>query len=201
MRSQKALTEYLVQTNVLKTKTIIDAFLKIDRADFMQVEDRAYAYADQAMGIGYEQTISQPTVVAFMLELLAPQKGQTILDIGSGSGWTTALLADCVGAEGGVLGMEIVPELVIFGQHNLQKYNPPQAQIIQTIPGTLGMPDRTFDSILVSAAASSFPEELYSQFTQRLVISVQHSILQVDKRPDGSLSTKEFQGFSFVPLI
>src|SRR3990167_5540697 len=85
-------TEYLIKKRILITSNIIKAFRKVDRADF--VKDKALAYLDIPLEIGDGQTISQPTTVAFMFELLSPRASQTILDIGSGSGWTTALLAE-----------------------------------------------------------------------------------------------------------
>ncbi|KKT86463.1 MAG: Protein-L-isoaspartate O-methyltransferase [Parcubacteria group bacterium GW2011_GWA1_Parcubacteria_45_10] len=80
----------------MKTPLIISAFEKIDRKDFAPKEFELEAYEDYPLPIGFEQTISQPWTVAFMMELLQPQSGEKILDIGSGSGYTTALLAYCV---------------------------------------------------------------------------------------------------------
>src|SRR3989344_1328532 len=89
----KPLIDPLVLSGVLKSRGIIEAFQRVDRADFVPDEFRDSAYVDEPLPIGYGQTISQPWTVAFMLELLAPEGGESILDIGSGSGWQTALLA------------------------------------------------------------------------------------------------------------
>lgn len=88
------------------------AFRKVDRADF--VPDSLLERADQnvPLPIGYGQTISQPSTVSFMLELLDSKPGNEILDIGSGSAWTTALLSAIAGETGSVVGLEIIPELV-----------------------------------------------------------------------------------------
>ncbi len=95
------------------------AFKKIKREDFLLPEDRSKAGIDNALPIGYGQTISQPATVAFMLELLQPRAGDKILDVGSGSGWTTALLAEIVGKRGKVYGVERILELKNFGKQNL----------------------------------------------------------------------------------
>ena len=95
-KSNQELVNYLKEREVLKTKEIINAFLKIDRKDFVKEEYKDQAYFDTPLPTLMGQTISQPYVVAFMLELLQPQKGQKILDIGFGSGWTTSLLAEIV---------------------------------------------------------------------------------------------------------
>ena len=127
--SNLALVEKLISDEALRTPRIIDAFKKIDRADFVEVQYKDEAYGDYPLPIGHEQTISQPSTVAFMLELLQPATGNKVLDVGSGSGWTAALLAQIVGPEGRVFGFELVPELVKFGSENLAKYNFPHAEI------------------------------------------------------------------------
>ena len=80
-------------------------------------------YVNEPLPIGHGQTISQPLTVAFMLELLQPEEGNKILDIGSGSGWQSALLAEIVGEKGKVYAMEVVPELKEYGEKNVSKYN------------------------------------------------------------------------------
>jgi len=124
------LVENLIRQGYLKTPAVIDAFKTINRTDFLPsnlAENRneleKLAEYDQALPIGEGQTISQPAVVAFMLELLNIQKGNNVLDIGSGSGWTTALLAQLVGPKGLVIAIERIPELYEFGRKNVGKYN------------------------------------------------------------------------------
>lgn len=116
------LIEQLISEGALKTKGIISAFRKIKREDFMLPETLAEAEENHPVPIGFGQTISQPFTVAFMLELLQPKEGDKILDIGSGSGWTTALLAEIVGPKGKVYAIERIPELKKFGENNVRKY-------------------------------------------------------------------------------
>jgi protein-L-isoaspartate(D-aspartate) O-methyltransferase len=90
------LLKRLIKKDYLKTPLIIEAFKNINRADFLPENLRGQAGVDAPMPIGFGQTISQPLTVAFMLELLRPEPGDKILDVGAGSGWTSALLARCV---------------------------------------------------------------------------------------------------------
>ena len=92
-----ALIDNLIQEGWLKTPRIIEAFRKIKRVDFLPENIKNLAELNEALPIGYGQTISQPLVVAFMLEQLQPEIGDKILDVGSGSGWTSALLGEIVG--------------------------------------------------------------------------------------------------------
>lgn len=206
--SQNSLTQELVKKAVLKTALIINAFKKTDRADFVLSDFKKEAYRDYPLPIGYNVTISQPTTVAFMLELLEPKKGDKILDIGSGSGWTTELLSQIVGKKGKVFGVEIIPELVEFGRKNLSKYNKKNvfyknAEIILAKKDILGFSEKApFDKILVSAMAKKLPKELVNQLSISgiLVIPIKNSIWRIDKISENEIKEKEFYGFNFVPL-
>jgi len=202
MISNSELVNHLINRDVLKSSNIIDAFSNIDRVDFVNDPTVLDVYADYPLQIGYAQTISQPTTVAMMLEMLSPQKGQKILDIGSGSGWTTALLSFIVGERGSVIGVERVKELVKFGSNNLKKYKFKNSKIIQA-KDELGIVGEKFDRILVSAAAEEFPTELTQQLKVggKLVIPVRSSIYEIRKKESGELEGKEHYGFTFVPLI
>ena len=136
------------------------------------------------------------------MEMLEPKKGDKILDIGSGSGWTTALLSFIAGDSGSVVGIERVEQLVEFGNSNLEKFKFKNAKIIQA-GDKLGIPNEIFDRILVSAAAEIFPYELIKQLkiNGKLVIPVKNSILEITKKEDGMVEEVEHYGFRFVPLI
>jgi len=203
MKNLQELVQHLIKVKALKTLSIISAFEKTDRIGFIFPEHRHLAYEDFPLTIGYGATISQPYTVAFMMELLQPKKGEKILDIGSGSGWTTALLGEMVGNEGKVFGTEIVPELVEFGAKNLEKYKLSWVKIIQADEKKLGLPkEAPFNKILVSATAWKTPQELINQLASpgRLVIPIRNSVWQIDKDEKGEVSLKEFPGFAFVPL-
>ncbi len=137
-----------------------------------------------------------------MLEMLQPQKGDKVLDIGSGSGWTTALLGHIVTQDGSVTGLERIPELVIFAKKNLEKYNLKQVHIEQA-KESLGIKDQKFDRILVSAAANEFPLELVKQLkiNGKLVVPVKNTIYEITKKENEELDIIEHYGFRFVPLV
>ncbi|MFC1771471.1 protein-L-isoaspartate O-methyltransferase [Candidatus Margulisiibacteriota bacterium] len=202
MDGYRELVQYLIETRALKTQRIISAFEAIDRKDFVRAEYLADAYYDGPLPIGCGQTISQPTVVAMMLEWLEPEPGNKILDIGSGSCWTTALLAKCVTKSGQVIGLERIPELVEFGRENLKNHSLAQAD--NRLAGdALGYPGKKFDRIMVSAAAQSLPKELIAQLKTGgiLVVPVLSSILIIKKISDTDYEENESYGFSFVPLL
>jgi protein-L-isoaspartate(D-aspartate) O-methyltransferase len=203
MKNNRELIASMIEKGALKSPQIIEAFEKIDRKYFIPEAFEDHIYIDRPLPIGKEQTISQPSTVAFMLEQLQPQKGEKILDIGSGSGWTTALLCQIVGSKGSVLGLERVDELVEQGQKNLKKLNLEEHCKIEKAGDTLGKPGEQFDKILVSASAEEIPEELFAQLKIGgvLVIPVQNSIFRFKKISDTKIEAQEFPGFVFVPLI
>lgn len=183
------------------SRNIIKAFEKVDRADFLS--KTSYVYGNHPMPIGHGQTNSQPLTVAIMLELLSPQQGDKILDVGSGSGWGTALLAHTVGEKGKVYGVEIIADLVKFGQQNLKKYKFNNASISKAGKKLGFSTEAPFDKILVSASASKLPEELVEQLKigGRMVVPVRSSIWVVDKVNNDDTKVRKYYGFSFVPLM
>ncbi len=194
----------LIKQGYLKTPEIISAFKKIRREDFLPEDLKNSSEVNEPLPIGFGQTISQPLTVAFMLELLLPKKGDKILDIGSGSGWTTALLSKIVGDKGRVYAIEIKKELKDIGERNTAKYNFVKKGIAKFSckNGSAGFHEKApFDKILVSAAADKIPTELRGQLRirGRLVIPVRNSIFLVIRKPN-KFEEKEFFGFSFVPL-
>ena len=220
-----ALIDSLIKEGWLKTPRIIKAFREVKRVDFLPKEIKDLAELNEALSIGYGQTISQPLVVAFMLELLQPKPGEKILDVGSGSGWTTALLAEIVGQKGRVIAVEIVSELKEFGEKNVSKYNFIKKGQVQFIcaDGSKGYSkEAPFDKILASASAESLPRAWKEQLkiSGRVVTPIGSSIwLFIKKREIGSKRTPfssppsvlpdkssvfeeiEYPGFVFVPLI
>lgn len=196
----------LIYQGYLKTDRIIDAFSKIRRVDFVPEDLESAAQANIPLPIGQGQTISQPLTVAFMLEKLEPLPGNKILDVGSGSGWATALLAHIVGKKGKVIGMERIKELCDFGINNVSKYHLIEGGRVKIIcaDGTKGyVNEAPYDRILVSAAAREIPKELKKQLKVggRLVIPVESSIWLLEKISDKDFQEKEYPGFAFVPLV
>lgn len=184
--------------------TALDAaFAAVRRADFLPAEQRGYADEDRALSIGHGQTNSQPTTVAHLLSLLDAREGHRVLDVGSGSGWTTALLGRLVGPSGSVHGVELVPELVEVSRANLAGYDLPWASVEQAAPDVLGLPDRApFDRILVSAETGALPDELVRQLGEhgRMVIPVGGQLLVSWRDDDARLQQRRVGHYSFVPL-
>ena len=216
------LIDSLISEGWLKTPRIIEAFRKIKRVDFLPQDIKNLAELNEALPIGYGQTISQPLVVAFMLEKIQPEPGDKILDIGSGSGWTTALLSEIVGEQGKVFAIEVVPELVEFGRKNTEKYDFVKKGIAEFIlaDGSKGFPNISsrpegvrpssaeglaegFDKILASASAQKIPQSWKDQLKTggRIVTPVGNSIWLLIKKSEETFEETEYPGFVFVPLI
>ena len=205
-----------IKQGVLKTPRIIEAFKKIDRADFVPFELKRDAYINEPLPIGEGQTISQPLTVAFMIELLQPKSGDKIFEIGFGSGWQTALLAEIIGKSGKVFAVERIPKLFRFGRKNIAKYGFIKNGIVKAIGGdaTLGLKRHApFDRIIAAASASEISKEWLKELKVggHLVAPVKNSIwLYIKKSRQGRGSPKttakefekqEFPGFVFVPLV
>lgn len=182
-----------------------EALTRVARADFLPPDQQGFGREDRALRIGYEQTNSQPSTVAAMLDLLEVAPGQRVLDVGSGSGWTTAVLGDLVGPEGEVHGVELVPELVRFGAANVAKYAMPWARVHQASGDELGLPELApFDRILVSAAARGIPDALVRQLTGDglMVIPVSGRMTTVRRVGASADAVVRHHGhYAFVPLI
>jgi protein-L-isoaspartate(D-aspartate) O-methyltransferase len=189
---------------VLRTPKIVKAIEEIDRKDFVRAEDKNGAYENVPLSIGFGQTISQPLTVAFMLELLEVEEGNKVLDVGAGSGWTTALLAKLVGEKEKVYATEVISELLGFGSENLSKYFKKDRAEIFLAGSILGLPEQApFDRILVSAAGDKIPETLVEQLKAGgiMVLPVSNSIKRVIKgKVEKELVIEEYPGFVFVRL-
>jgi protein-L-isoaspartate(D-aspartate) O-methyltransferase len=179
------------------------AFAAVPRAGFLPRSAVRRASYDGPIAIGHGQTNSQPRTVENMLRLLDVRPGARVLDVGSGSGWTTALLAHLTGPAGSVLGLELRPELVEFGTANVQAAGLGWACVEAARPDVLGRPDQApFDRILVSAEARTLPEELVDQLADpgRLVIPVSGTLLLLQRRGTDRTVTRH-GSYRFVPLV
>ena len=183
------------------TGRLDEAFAAVPRRDFLPAAQQRYADLDQALPIGHEVTNSQPTTVRNMLTLLDPQPGDRVLDVGSGSGWTTALLAWLVGPSGSVVGVERIPDLVEAARQALRGMV--AVSIHQAEAGVLGWPaGAPYDRVLVSAAARTMPSALLEQLAVGgvLVVPVDGVMHRVVLTPEGPAVDRHGH-YAFVPLI
>ena len=206
MATNEELIGDLIKSGYLKTPAIIKAFESIDRKDFVPEALKDSAYENTALPIGEKQTISQPLVVAFMLELLELKPGEKVLEIGTGSGWNTALMAQMIGETGKIYSIERVPELYESGKVNIAKYGFLENGRVETIlgDGSRGYEkEAPLDKIIAAASAEEIPEAWKEQLKigGRIVAPIKDSIVVLDKTTKDQFDKKEYFGFSFVPLI
>lgn len=183
--------------------SVAEAILQIRRTNFVPKDVQSLAHLDMPVSIGYGQTNSQPTTIRLMLEWLDTKPGDKVLDLGSGSGWSTALLAHIVGKTGTVYAVERIPELVEFGRRNCQNQNIFNAEFFEA-GKVVGLPAHApFDRIMVGADAEEFPEELLGQLKVggKIVAPVRGVVQEVTKLPRGQIKKHEHHSFIFVPLV
>ncbi len=198
--------ENLVREGLIKSDAVRRAFLKYPRYLFVEKRYRAYAHVDEPLPIPAGQTVSAPHMVAIMLELAGLERGMSVLEVGTGSGWNAALVAELVKTD--VYTIERIPELVEFARRNLERAGVKSVHVILG-DGSKGFPPKApYDRILVTAGAPDVPRPLVEQLKPggKLIIPVGsyhlwQELLEVIKRPDGSVEVKNRGGVAFVPLI
>ena len=157
--------EWMVRHDLagIRDERVLKAFREVDRALFVPDELRESAYADSPLPIGHGQTISQPFIVAYMLEQLNIRPDHRVLEVGAGSGYVVALLTRLCKE---VVATELVRGLAILARKNLRRNGASNYVIIHD-PRTLGAPERApFDRVIVSAAAPALPRELVDQLVE-----------------------------------
>ncbi|QDA31864.1 protein-L-isoaspartate(D-aspartate) O-methyltransferase [Thermococcus indicus] len=196
----------LVREGIIKSAAIREAFLRYPRHLFVEKRYRDYAHVDEPLPIPAGQTVSAPHMVAIMLELAELGPGMNVLEVGTGSGWNAALIAELV--KGDVYTIERIPELVEFARRNLEQAGVKNVHVFLG-DGTKGFPPKApYERIIVTAGAPKVPEPLLEQLKPggRLIIPVGgHHLWQdlyvVEKTEDGRIRKKRWGGVAFVPLI
>ena len=204
-REREAMVERQLRRRGIADRRILDAFLEVPREAFVSPEYAHLAYGDHPLPIEAEQTISQPYIVALMIEAAGIQAGDKVLEIGSGSGYAAAVISR-IAAE--VVGIERQHALVAVSRERLKRLGYANVTIVEG-DGTKGCPEQTpFDAILAAASGSHVPAPLVEQLKPRGSIimpvgspgSVQ-KLVKATMRADGTLQQTDLGGVRFVPLI
>jgi len=203
------MVQALVSEGILKTTNIIDSLRKVPREMFVSDNLGQCAYVDTPLPTDQGQTISAPHMVAMMNEALEAREGMKILEVGAGSGYHAATLAEIVGNTGRVFAIEQVETLVSTARRNLTHAGYADRVVLVQGDGSQGYPDRApYDRVLVTAAAPKVPPPLLSQLGPEgiLVIPIggrmfPQELIRITKNPDGTLSRQSLGGVAFVPLI
>ena len=189
----------------IRTHSVVRAMEKVPRELFVPPDKRCMAYADIALSIGQGQTISQPYIVAMMTEALGLRGNETVLEIGTGSGYQAAVLSTLL-PEGRIVSIELVPSLADRARDLLRSLGYDNVEVGLAGPA-LGCPDSApFDAIVVTAAAPQIPPSLVSQLKVggRLVAPVgkleQQDLVVADRTGEG-LSVRMLGPCRFVPLL
>jgi protein-L-isoaspartate(D-aspartate) O-methyltransferase len=202
-RLRKEMVDYQIKVRGIRSQNVLDAFMNVRRHAFVPDEYRNRSYEDNPLPIGFNQTISQPFIVAYMVESLKPDKNMRVLEIGTGSGYQTAILS-CLCKE--VFSVELIDSLGESTKMKLKEegYNNIRVKIGD---GYLGWKKfAPFDRILVTCAPINIPEPLLEQLAEggKMMIPAGESHRQklyLIEKVHGEIRQLETLSVSFVPMI
>jgi protein-L-isoaspartate(D-aspartate) O-methyltransferase len=199
-----SMVESQLRQRGIRDERLLAAMSKVPRHEFVSQQNWNEAYADHPIPIAEKQTTSQPYMIAAMVQAAEIKPGDRVLEIGAGSGYQTAVLAEMASQ---VFAVERYASLTETAQKTLERLGYRNAKIV-TGDGSLGLPEAApFDAIIVSAAAPSIPQALVDQLALggRLLIPIgeaDQQVLQlVQRNADGGTSVRTLEGCRFVPLI
>lgn len=183
----------------MTARSIVEAMRVQDRRRFLPPDVADEHHRDVPLPIGFGQTNSQPSTVAAMMALLEPFPGMRVLDVGSGSGWTSAILGELGGPGSQVWAVELVPELV---ERSRSAVTQPWVSIHPAEPGVLGLPGHgPYDRILVSAMGETLPAELVDQLAPGgVMVAPWRDVMHRVRKTGDALEITEHGGYRFVPL-
>ncbi len=202
-KRRQMVQKQLVSRDIID-KDVLRAMTKVPRHEFLPVELWDRAYADAPLPIDENQTISQPYIVAYMIQALSIKKGDRVLEVGTGSGYQTALIAEI---HEKVYTVEIRPQLAKKALKKLNELGYSNRVKIHIANGSLGYEEEApFDRIIVAAATFDIPKSLIEQLAEkgRIIIpvgGVEQQTLVMATKVEGELIKEELFGCMFVPLI
>jgi protein-L-isoaspartate(D-aspartate) O-methyltransferase len=211
---RRAVIDDLVSSGYLKGEKVTKALLNVPREEFLPEDLKDSAYIDTPLYIGYGQTISAIHMVAMMDDALELDVGQKVLEVGSGSGYHCATIAEVVAPshsakEGQVFTVEVVPELAKFAEDNLRRAGYGDVVTVVRGDGSAGYPvEAPYDRILATAAAPRVPPLLVDQLKTGGILVIPtgsfhtyQDLVYVKKLSDGKLLRKDLGGVVFVPMV
>lgn len=204
MDGNESMIALLQEKGVFRSGRIAAALRAVPREAFVPAELKTSAYENIPLPIGEGQTTSQPLTIVFMLELLQVEPGDRVFEVGTGSGWQTALLAALAGPSGKIVSYERVPRLALFAAENLSLFPEFKKTIeLHTGDGTKPEPGLRFDRAIAGASAKDIPPAWKEALVPggRLVAPVGRSVVVFHKISGDKTEMEEYPGFSFVPLV
>jgi len=206
--AKKRLLLFWKESGVIQDESVLKAFETVPREKFVMSSHKDMAYEDVPLPLIKGQTISQPSTASIMTQALELKKGQKVLEVGAGSGYQAALIANIVGPKGKVVTTEIIPGLAELARKNIAAVGIKNVEVHQA-DGSIGFPaEAPFDRIIITAAAPKIPEELLQQLSEEGIIVAPVAIddvsftqeMIVGKKKNGKVETKSLGYFTFVPL-
>jgi protein-L-isoaspartate(D-aspartate) O-methyltransferase len=204
-REREAMVERHLRRRGIREKHIIDAFLAVPREAFVSEEYAHLAYGDHPLPIEAGQTISQPYIVALTIQAAEIKPGDTVLEVGAGSGYAAAVISRIAGT---VIAIERQHDLVEVARQRLERLGYDNVEIVEG-DGTKGCADHApYDAIVAAASGSHVPNAFIAQLAPggRIVMPVGEpgwvqELIKVTKQDDGILKQENLGGVRFVPLI
>lgn len=203
VRDRERMVRTQIEMRGIKDQATLSSMKKVQRHLFVPKDLRDDAYDDRPLPIGYGQTISQPFIVAYMTEIIRPNKNSKMLEIGTGSGYQAALLAEIISD---VYTIEIIPELSNSSEKRLKELSYKNVYV-KNADGYYGWKEHApFDAIIVTAASEYIPPPLIEQLKDggRMIIPVgspfQTQMLMLVEKKDGKVTTKSLMPVMFVPF-
>jgi protein-L-isoaspartate(D-aspartate) O-methyltransferase len=204
-RERERMVADQIASRDVKEARVLAVMRKVPRHEFVPEESRAYAYADHPLPIGFGQTISQPYIVAYMTELAEPDPEDVVLEVGTGSAYQAAVLAELVKK---VYTIEILEQLAGLAARRLERLGYANVEV-KHADGYYGWEEHApYDAIVVTAAAEHIPPPLVAQLKPGGVMIIPvgsrfqvQTLMRVEKKPDGKVTSRDLLPVRFVPLL